>query len=264
MKSNIQLKSDALEALGKDKWGISIGGFLIYIIITQAIGLIPFIGAVAGFILSGPFVVGLYFFFLKVSRGDHVEIEDLFVAFKNRNQFLAALVAFLLIIAIIFPTIMISIVIWIFLIIGKESIEKIVETISYWSDITNPFGGFNFQSDLPLYEPDTMAMASADLNWFVIILGFVLIVLLPITYIGLGISQTFFTIANDENISGLDAFKESWRLMKNKKLKLFLLELSFIGWIILSVLTLFIGFIFLSPYIYTTYAKFFDNLNESS
>jgi len=52
--------------------------------------------------------------------------------------------------------------------------------------------------------------------------------------------------------------------MKNKKLKLFLLELSFIGWIILSVLTLFIGFIFLSPYIYTTYAKFFDNLNESS
>ena len=264
MKSNIQLKSDALEALSKDKWGISIGGFLIYIIITQAIGLIPFIGAIAGFILTGPFVVGLYYFFLKVSRGDHVEIEDLFVVFKNRNQFLAALVAFLLCIAIIFPTIMISIVIWIFLIIGKESIEKIVDTISHWSDITNPFGGINFQSDLPLYEPDTMAMASADLNWFVIILGFVLIVILPICYIGLGISQTFFTIANDENISGLDAFKESWRLMKNKKLKLFLLELSFIGWVILSVLTLFIGFIFLSPYIYTTYAKFFDNLNESS
>tara|TARA_E500000178_G_C17030321_1_gene760241 strand:- start:1816 stop:2625 length:810 start_codon:yes stop_codon:yes gene_type:complete len=269
MKSNIQLKNDALESLGKDKWGISIGGFLIYIIITQAIGLIPFIGAIAGFILSGPFVVGLYFFFLKVSRGDHVEIEDLFVAFKNKNQFLAALVAFLLIIAIIFPTIIVSIVIWIFLIIGKESIEKIVDTISHWSDIItpfggNPFGGFNFQSDLPLYEPDTMAMASADLNWFVIILGFVLIVLLPIIYIGLGISQTFFTIANDENVSGLDAFIESWRLMKNKKLKLFLLELSFIGWIILSVLTLFIGFIFLSPYIYTTYAKFYDNLNESS
>ncbi len=264
MKSNIQLKNDALEALSKDKWGISIGGFLIYIIITQAIGLIPFIGAIAGFILTGPFAVGLYFFYLKVSRGDHVEIEDLFVAFKNRNQFLAALVAFLLIIAIMFPTIIISIVIWIFLIIGKESIEKIVDIISHWSDITNPFGGFNFQSDLPLYEPDTMAMASDDLNWFVIILGFVLIVLLPVIYISLGISQSFFTIANDENISGLDAFKESWRLMKNKKLKLFLLELSFIGWIILSVLTLFIGFIFLSPYIYTTYAKFFDNLNESS
>jgi uncharacterized membrane protein len=264
MKSNIQLKNDALEALGKDKWGISIGGFLIYIIITQAIGLIPFIGAIAGFILTGPFCVGLYFFYLKVSRGDHVEIEDLFVAFKNRNQFLAALVAFLLIISIMFPTIIISFVIWIFLIIGKESIEKIVDIISHWSDITNPFGGFNFQSDLPLYEPDSLAMASADLNWLVIILGFVLIVLLPVIYISLGISQTFFTIANDENISGLDAFKESWRLMKNKKLKLFLLELSFIGWIILSILTLFIGFIFLSPYIYTTYAKFFDNLNESS
>ena len=34
MKLNIQLKNDALEALRNDKWGISIGGFLIYIIIN--------------------------------------------------------------------------------------------------------------------------------------------------------------------------------------------------------------------------------------
>ena len=115
----------------------------------------------------------------------------------------------------------------------EKNPEKIVDTISQWSDITNPFGGFNFQSDIPLYEPDTMAMASADLNWFVIISGFVLIVLLPITYIGLGISN-IFTIANDENISGLDAFKESWRLMKNKKLKLFF-ELSFIADYIIGI-----------------------------
>ena len=65
MKLNIQLKNDALEALRNDKWGISIGGFLIYIIITQAIGLIPFVGAIAGFFLSGPFTLGLYSFYLK-------------------------------------------------------------------------------------------------------------------------------------------------------------------------------------------------------
>ena len=52
--------------------------------------------------------------------------------------------------------------------------------------------------------------------------------------------------------------------MRGKRLKLFLLELSFIGWAILSVLTLFIGFIFLAPYMQTSYAKFHDNLNESS
>ena len=73
-----------------------------------------------------------------------------------------------------------------------------------------------------------------------------------------------FKIANDENISGYNALKESWNLMRGKRLKLFLLELSFIGWAILSVLTLFIGFIFLAPYMQTSYAKFHDNLNESS
>ena len=71
-------------------------------------------------------------------------------------------------------------------------------------------------------------------------------------------------IANDENISGFNALKESWNLMRSKRLKLFLLQLSFVGWAILSVLTLFIGFIFLAPYTQTSYAKFYDNLNESS
>ena len=80
----------------------------------------------------------------------------------------------------------------------------------------------------------------------------------------LSFSQTWFIIANDENISGYDALKESWNLMSGKRLKLFLLELSFVGWAILSVLTLFIGFIFLAPYMQTSYAKFYDNLNESS
>mgnify|MGYP006233230779 FL=1 len=94
----------------------------------------------------------------------------------------------------------------------------------------------------------------------VIILGFILVVLIPMIYISLSLSQIFFIIADDENISGLEAFKKSWILMKNQKLNLFLLQLSFIGWVFLSILTIFIGFIFLNPYIYTSYAKFFDNL----
>jgi uncharacterized membrane protein len=259
MKSNIQLKNDALEALSNDKWGISIGGFLIYIIITQAIGLIPYVGAIAGFFLSGPFTLGLYSFYLKVAREEHVEIEDLFIAFKNKNQFWASLIAFLLIVAIIFPTVLVSFLIWIFLIIGKESLEKIIESITSFPEFSNLF---NIQSNLQLYEPDVMALPTNDFNWLVIVLGFILIVLIPLIYVSLGISQTFFTIANDKNISGLDALKASWRLMKNKKLKLLLLQLSFIGWIVLSILTLFIGFIFLVPYQYTTYAKFYDKINE--
>jgi len=111
-----------------------------------------------------------------------------------------------------------------------------------------------------LYEPNVIDSISNDPNWMVIILGFILVILIPLIYISLSVSQVFFIISDNENISGLEAFKKSWILMKNQKLNLFLLQLSFIGWVILSILTLFLGFIFLNPYIYTSYAKFFDNL----
>ena len=35
MISNSQLRSEAMISLGNGKWGIAIGGFLIYFIITQ-------------------------------------------------------------------------------------------------------------------------------------------------------------------------------------------------------------------------------------
>ena len=95
MKNNILLKSEALASLNNDKWGISIGAFLIYMIITGAIGLIPVVGGLGQLVLTGPFLVGYFYFFLKVSRDDSVDIEDLFIAFKSKNQFLASLISYL-------------------------------------------------------------------------------------------------------------------------------------------------------------------------
>lgn len=51
--------------------------------------------------------------------------------------------------------------------------------------------------------------------------------------------------------------------MKGFKLKLFLLYLSFIGWGILCVVTLGIGFLWLTPYINASKAVFYDNLREA-
>ena len=60
--------------------------------------------------------------------------------------------------------------------------------------------------------------------------------------------------------------KESKNLMKGYKLDLFLLWLSFIGWALLAILTLGIGFLWLSPYVSTTTAHFiaiFQKMNCS-
>jgi uncharacterized membrane protein len=261
MKNNILLRSEALASLNNDKWGISIGAFLIYMIITGAIGLIPVVGGLGQLVLSGPFLVGYFYFFLKVSREESVDIEDLFIAFKSKNQFLASLVSYILVVLILFTTIGIGLVLWAFLVLGRESFNRFIDWISHMSEKFNPIIP---QTDLPLYDPSLAESISPEINWFFLILGAIPFILIPVIYVSLSISQTWFIIANDENISGYDALKESWNLMRGKRLKLFLLELSFIGWAILSILTLFIGFIFLAPYMQTSYAKFYDNLNESS
>tara|TARA_B100000035_G_scaffold204014_1_gene174467 strand:- start:59 stop:844 length:786 start_codon:yes stop_codon:yes gene_type:complete len=261
MKNNILLRSEALASLSNDKWGISIGAFLIYVIVTSAVGLIPIIGGVGQLILAGPFLVGYYYFFLKVSRDDSVDIEDLFIAFKSKNQFLASLVSYILFILLIFPVLGIGLTLWAFLVLGRETFIHFIDKISEWSEKLNPA---NLQSDLPLYDPALTDALSPEINWAFLLLGAIPFILVPAIYVTLSFSQTWFIIANDENISGYNALKESWNLMRGKRLKLFLLELSFIGWAILSVLTLFIGFIFLAPYVQTSYAKFYDNLNESS
>ena len=260
MKNNILLRSEALASLNNDKWGISIGAFLIYMIITGAIGLIPLVGGFGQLVLAGPFLVGYFYFFLKISRDESVDIEDLFIAFKSKNQFLASLVSYLLVVLIVLVTMGIGLVLWAFLVLGRESFNRFIDWIS---DMSKKFNQIIPQTDLPLYDPSLADSITPEINWIFIILGAIPFILIPVIYVSLSISQTWFIIANDENISGYDALKESWNLMRGKRLKLFLLELSFIGWAILSVLTLFIGFIFLAPYMQTSYAKFYDNLNES-
>ena len=63
-----------------------------------------------------------------------------------------------------------------------------------------------------------------------------------------------------EQIGAVDALKKSWSMMKDHKAEMFWLGLSFIGWMILSMFTLGIGFLFLAPYMYTTFAHFYEDL----
>jgi uncharacterized membrane protein len=52
-------------------------------------------------------------------------------------------------------------------------------------------------------------------------------------------------------------------MMDGYKWKYFCLGLRFIGWALLCVLTLGIGFLWLSPYIQVSYAKFYEDLKKN-
>lgn len=52
--------------------------------------------------------------------------------------------------------------------------------------------------------------------------------------------------------------------MKGRKLRYFLLQLSFIGWWLLGILTLGLGFLWIIPYMLQTNTQFYLNLKEFS
>ena len=54
-----------------------------------------------------------------------------------------------------------------------------------------------------------------------------------------------------------DAITKSRELMDGHKFELFVLQLSFIGWMLLGILTLGIGLLYVLPYMSITFANFF-------
>ena len=64
----------------------------------------------------------------------------------------------------------------------------------------------------------------------------------------------------EPELTGMQTASKSQELMKGHKGGYFILNLSFIGWAILSVLTLGIGFLWLLPYMQVSFVCFYDAL----
>ncbi len=75
-------------------------------------------------------------------------------------------------------------------------------------------------------------------------------------------AMTEFVMKDNNELSYNAAIEESMRLMEGHKMQLFLLDLSMIGWLLLSFLTLGIGFLFLEPYVQSCHAHFYEDLKE--
>lgn len=71
---------------------------------------------------------------------------------------------------------------------------------------------------------------------------------------------TPFILKDEPELKYNAAIEKSMRMMNGYKMKLFLLDLSFIGWMILSILTLGVGLLFLQPYMNTARAAFYEDL----
>ncbi len=77
-------------------------------------------------------------------------------------------------------------------------------------------------------------------------------------------SMTEFIMMDNPEIKNNEAIEKSMEMMQGNKWRLFLLDLTFIGWLILGIFTFFIGWLWVYAYMYQTRAMFYETLKAEA
>ncbi|CAM4067816.1 membrane protein [Bacillus manliponensis] len=259
-----EMKREALQSL-KGKWGLGVGGTLLYFIVSYAVSmlasLVVMIPGMMIFFLTAGLVgafegeemtaIGLLVFvilyvillvvtlasygvtvygytnvFLQLSRTQDVTIDALFEGFRGFKKMMKTMKAMIL----------------------------ICVYTGTWLPLAL-FGVF-----VALIEGD----GSSTNDEFLILICFTAIILSIIGIIVMYFSYalTFHVMIDYPEYGVLEAMKESKRLMKGRKMDLFMLWISFIGWWLLAIVTLGIGLLWVSPYMMTTTAVFYNKISN--
>lgn len=120
------------------------------------------------------------------------------------------------------------------------------------ADVSQIFLGFN----------DFLRALVTYLLMMLFILLWGLLLIIPGVIASLAYSQVFYILAEDKNIKPMDALRKSKAIMEGHKGELFRLGLQFLGWFLLSILTLGIGLLWVLPYFQTTMVLFYDKISK--
>ena len=225
-----ELKQQAKDSL-RGRWGTAIGMVLVYELLIGAIGVvanfIPYIGSLALLVISVPLSFGFIGQLLKFSRKENVGVVDFFtIGFNNFGKAWG--------------------------IFGYTFLKLIGYIIAYVVCTVAMVGLI-----VAAYNAESVVMLGIGMA--VIGLAFLVVYILLIMKAYLFVLTDY--IGNDKaDMPAKEVVEKSAELMKGHRWEFFVLELSFIGWGILAVLTCGIGFLWLEPYMQMTTIKFYENL----
>jgi len=106
---------------------------------------------------------------------------------------------------------------------------------------------------------------------FVVTSMLMYIVVIGIGLVTLGIGAIIFSFAyamvpfvmhDNPELSAKEILNKSRMIMRGHKMELFGLILSFIGWWIVGIITLYVGFLWIGPYMNTAIAHFYEDIKE--
>lgn len=87
-----------------------------------------------------------------------------------------------------------------------------------------------------------------------------LLLIIPGIVAGLSYSMAWYILCDDPTLSPLEAIRRSKAMMRGHKWRYFCLLCRFLGWGVLCIFTLGIGYLWLLPYVGTSLAVFYNDL----
>ena len=119
-------------------------------------------------------------------------------------------------------------------------------------DVQALFEGYN----------DYLRITGTYLLMCVYIFLWTLLLVVPGIIKSISYSQTLYVLRDEPALTYNGAIERSMAMMEGHKMEYFLLILSFIGWYILGIISLGIGFLWINPYVSRTMAFYYEDLKS--
>lgn len=121
---------------------------------------------------------------------------------------------------------------------------------------------FNRDAIFAPYDDTFKIIGASILMSFVIMIGFIFFII-PGIYLAFSYALVPYLLVTNKDLSITETLELSRKMMNGHKLDLFVLEISFLGWMLLVPCTFGIILIWLYPYMMTATTKFFVDIIDS-
>ncbi len=231
-----------IKQIGKDnvkkQWGELLLALVLVEVACTFAALITL--GIGSFVVSGPLSFGLTYLYYRQTQGDQPGQMMLLEGFKKKfgESFLAG----------VFLGVIKGIPVVLGIISAFTSLISLITRIRYgmygYYDYGYGGGGFSFGS----------------LLWSLLQIALTVACI----YVFYGLCMAMYILVREQDKTAVGAFKKSWAMTKGQKGRLFVFDLSFIGWWILVVLTLGILAIWVSPYYTSAKTVMFNDIYDHS
>ena len=176
-------------------------------------------GTIIVTLLSSLLNVGIARIHLQIARRQQTGLREIFYGFQNRPDKFLGYSALLLIISLIcvLPGIIIA----------------------------------SLPAAIPSFS-DASAATLALIGCILCVVGCIVLIILILSW-----ALTIYLLLDHPDLRVTDAMKQSRKLMRGHKWRLFLLILSFLGWLLFSILSFGIGLLWIMPYMTQTLVWFY-------